>query len=281
MDGLVGLRLRHRLGAAARSCPTVAERRRRPRHDLSPRSGSTSSSSPTCRSAPASRRRPRSSAPSRVALDRPLAPRASTAAVLAAVGQLAENEAVGAPTGIMDQSASLLGRADSAVFLDCRSLDAEVVDLGFAAAGLELLVIDTGVEHAHATGGYVERRASCEQGAAALGVDVAARPRRRRPRPRAQELLDDETFRRVRHVVTENQRVLDTVRRCATRGPRRDRRPARRLARVDARRLRDLGARARPRRRDRPGERRPRRADDRRRFRRRRDRARAAATAAT
>ena len=131
--------------------------------------------------------------------------------LLARVGQLAENKAVGAPTGIMDQSASLLGRKDSAVFLDCRSLESEVIELGFAAAGLELVIIDTGVSHDHATGGYADRRASCEAGAAALGVsslrDVSVDDLER-----ARELLDDVTFRRVRHVVTENQRVLDTVR---------------------------------------------------------------------
>jgi galactokinase len=138
---------------------------------------------------------------------------------LAAVGQLAENEAVGAPTGIMDQSASLLGKVDSGVFLDCRSLDADVVDLGFAAAGLEVLVVDTHVEHAHATGGYVERRTSCEKGAATLGVD-SLRDLDADDLGRAEELLDDETFRRVRHVVTENQRVLDTVRTLRTDGPR-------------------------------------------------------------
>ena len=54
---------------------------------------------------------------------------------LAQVGRTAENEAVGAPTGIMDQMASMLGRADAAIFLDCRSLEATVVDLGFADAG--------------------------------------------------------------------------------------------------------------------------------------------------
>lgn len=54
---------------------------------------------------------------------------------LAKVGQLAENEVVGAPTGIMDQSASLLGESDSAVFLDCRSLDVAIVPLGLAQAG--------------------------------------------------------------------------------------------------------------------------------------------------
>ncbi|KQO81873.1 galactokinase [Frigoribacterium sp. Leaf263] len=138
---------------------------------------------------------------------------------LAAVGQLAENEAVGAPTGIMDQSASLLGRLDSGVFLDCRSLDADVVELGFATAGLEVLVVDTRVEHAHATGGYVDRRASCERGAAALGV-TSLRDLDVDDLARAGEVLDDETFRRVRHVVTENQRVLDTVRTLRTDGAR-------------------------------------------------------------
>ncbi len=130
---------------------------------------------------------------------------------LARVGQLAENKAVGAPTGIMDQSASLLGEADSAVFLDCRSLQSEVVPLGLEAAGLTILVIDTNVGHEHATGGYKERRASCELGAQLLGVR-ALRDLSVADLDRARQLLDDVTFRRVRHVVTENQRVLDTVR---------------------------------------------------------------------
>ena len=137
---------------------------------------------------------------------------------LAKVGRRAENEAVGAPTGIMDQMASLLGRADSAIFLDCRSLEAQVIDLGFADAGLELVVIDTGVKHSHATGGYGERRAACERGAAALGVP-ALRDVGVDDLPRLAELVDDVTFRRVRHVVTENQRVLDTVRTLREQGP--------------------------------------------------------------
>ncbi len=137
---------------------------------------------------------------------------------LARVGQRAENDAVGAPTGIMDQSASLLGQKDAGVFLDCRTLDAEVIDLGFQAAGLELLIIDTGVSHSHATGGYADRRASCERGAAALGVE-SLRDVTVDDLARAREVLDDETFRRVRHVVTENQRVLDTVRTLREEGP--------------------------------------------------------------
>ncbi len=137
---------------------------------------------------------------------------------LARVGQLAENRAVGAPTGIMDQSASLLGRHDHAVFLDCRSLESQLVPLGLEAAGLELLVIDTGVTHDHASGGYAARRASCEAGAAAMGVR-ALRDLAVDDLPRARDVLDDETFRRVRHIVTENQRVLDTVETLRSEGP--------------------------------------------------------------
>lgn len=129
---------------------------------------------------------------------------------LARAGQLAENEIVGAPTGIMDQSASLLGEIDKGVFLDCQSLEAQIVELGFAAAGLELLIIDTKVAHRHADGGYASRRAACELGASTMGVS-SLRGLSVDDLPRAKELLDDVSFRRVRHVVTENQRVLETV----------------------------------------------------------------------
>jgi galactokinase len=138
---------------------------------------------------------------------------------LARVGQLAENQIVGAPTGIMDQSASLLGQLDHGVFLDCRDLSSQVIDLGFAREGLELLIIDTRVEHRHADGGYASRRAACEAGAAALGVS-SLREATAADLPRAQELLDDVTFRRVRHVITENQRVLETVAALQAHGPR-------------------------------------------------------------
>jgi galactokinase len=138
---------------------------------------------------------------------------------LAKVGRVAENEAVGAPTGIMDQMASMLGEQDAAIFLDCRTLDTTVVDLGFAAAGLELLVMDTNVKHSHSTGGYRERRASCELGASIMGVP-ALRDLRVEDLAEAQAKTDDVTFRRMRHVVTEDQRVLDTVRTLREQGPR-------------------------------------------------------------
>ncbi len=137
---------------------------------------------------------------------------------LAQVGQLAENEVVGAPTGIMDQSASLLGETDSAVFLDCRSLEAAVVPLGLTPAELSVLVIDTRISHSHATGGYADRRASCEAGAAAMGV-ASLRELSTGDLDRARDILDDVTFRRVRHVITENQRVIDTVLTLRTKGP--------------------------------------------------------------
>ncbi len=130
---------------------------------------------------------------------------------LASIGRRAENEAVGAPTGIMDQMASILGEADAALFLDCRSLEAQSIPLGMAEAGLAVLVIDTRVAHAHSTGGYRERRASCEKGAAIMDV-AALRDLSTTDLLRAEGLMDDITFRRVRHIVTENQRVLDTVR---------------------------------------------------------------------
>jgi galactokinase len=133
-----------------------------------------------------------------------------TTAELAKAGHRAETEIVGAPTGVMDEYASLLGQPDAAVFLDCRSLRARPVPLPLAQAGLTLVLTDTGERHAHASGGYAVRRASCERGAARLGVP-ALRDLGIADLPRAEAVLDAETFRRVRHVVTEDARVEATV----------------------------------------------------------------------
>jgi galactokinase len=129
---------------------------------------------------------------------------------LARIGQLAENRVVGAPTGIMDQSASLLGESDHGILLDCQSLMTESVALGFAGAGVGLLVIDTRTSHSHADGGYASRRRSCEDGARRLGVG-SLRALGPADLPRTAAQLDGQTYRRVRHIITENQRVLDTV----------------------------------------------------------------------
>jgi galactokinase len=130
----------------------------------------------------------------------------------------AENAFVGAPTGIMDQSASLRGASGHAVFLDCRDQSVELVPFRAQNAGLVLLVVDTKVAHSHADGGYASRRASCELGAEVLGVkalrDVAVADLEE-----ASGLLDPVTFRRVRHVVTENARVLQAVDTLRSHGP--------------------------------------------------------------
>lgn len=132
--------------------------------------------------------------------------------------QRAENEFVGAPTGIMDQSASLRGAEGHAVFLDCRDQSARLVPFETEPAGLVLLVIDTKVSHSHVDGGYASRRASCELGAEVLGVK-ALRDVQVGDLEEASGLLDEVTFRRVRHVVTENDRVLQTVEVLAGQGP--------------------------------------------------------------
>lgn len=132
--------------------------------------------------------------------------------------QRAENEFVGAPTGIMDQSASLRGAEGHAVFLDCRDQNARLVPFETRPADLVMLVIDTKVSHSHADGGYASRRASCELGAEVLGVK-ALRDVQVGDLEKASGLLDEVTFRRVRHVVTENDRVLQTVELLATAGP--------------------------------------------------------------
>jgi galactokinase len=130
---------------------------------------------------------------------------------LARLAQHAENDFVGMPCGIMDQSASLLCGEDHALFLDTRTQGVEQIPLLLGAAGLALLVVDTRAPHRLVDGEYADRRRDCERAAAGLGVaylrDVAAEDL-----PHALARLDDDTVRRrVRHVVTENARVLDVV----------------------------------------------------------------------
>lgn len=137
---------------------------------------------------------------------------------MARIGQYAENQAVGAPTGIMDQIASLLGKADHAVLLDCLTLESHAVPLGLEANNLTLLVLDSRVEHRHADGGYASRRAACEQVAAQLGVD-SLRGLDLPQLESARDQLDPVAYRRARHVLTENDRVLATVDALGTAGP--------------------------------------------------------------
>jgi galactokinase len=128
---------------------------------------------------------------------------------LVELARRSENDFVGAPTGILDQSASLLCTVGHALFLDTRERRTEQVPLDLAAAGLELLVVDTGTSHTHADGGYGDRRRECEDAAARLGVPAL----RDVPDVAGLAALDDDVLlRRARHIVTENARVLDVVR---------------------------------------------------------------------
>ncbi|GEC11377.1 galactokinase [Glutamicibacter nicotianae] len=127
---------------------------------------------------------------------------------MAQLTQRAENEFVGAPTGIMDQSASLMSQAQHALFLDCRSMETQAVPLPLAQHNAVVLVIDTRVEHSHVDGGYAARRANCEQAAAALGVESL---REVHSIAELEAIADPVARRRAKHIVTENRRVLDAV----------------------------------------------------------------------
>jgi galactokinase len=129
---------------------------------------------------------------------------------LARATQKAENDYVGMPCGIMDQSVSLMGREGSALLLDCRDLSTESVPFNVASAGLELLIIDTQAHHALVDGGYAERRASCESVAAKFGIPSMRHLTMDVLNARKSEITEAEYI-RARHAVTEIQRVKDAV----------------------------------------------------------------------
>jgi galactokinase len=129
---------------------------------------------------------------------------------LARATQRAENDYVGMPCGIMDQSVSIMGKAGSALLLDCRDLSTESIPFNVADAGLELLIIDTQAHHALVDGGYAERRASCESAAAKLGVN-SMRDLTMEQLLAGKDKLSEVEFIRARHAVTEISRVLATV----------------------------------------------------------------------
>ncbi|MGH3438946.1 MAG: galactokinase [Sciscionella sp.] len=130
--------------------------------------------------------------------------------ILAGWAQRAENEFVGAPTGVLDQTASLCCVADNVLFLDVRSGEMEQVPFDAAAAGVRVLVIDTRANHANSESGYGDRRSGCEQAARLLGVE-ALRDLTTATLDAALPGLPAELRALVRHVVSENQRVLDTA----------------------------------------------------------------------
>jgi galactokinase len=126
---------------------------------------------------------------------------------IARIAQRAENDLVGAPVGIMDPMASSLASTSSALFLDTRSLAYELIPIPEA---IELVVIDSGLPHNHATGGYRARRAECERACELLGIR-SLRDLAQADVHHLAPALPAPLLRRVRHVVTENARVFATV----------------------------------------------------------------------
>ena len=125
--------------------------------------------------------------------------------------QRAENEIAGAPTGGMDQAASMRATEDHALLLDCRSGAVEQVPFDLQAQGLVLLVVDTRAEHALVDGQYGDRRAVCEAAAVTLGVATLGEVDPADLDAALDRLPDDVSRARARHVVTEIQRVRDCV----------------------------------------------------------------------
>ena len=128
---------------------------------------------------------------------------------LALLCQRAENEFVGARVGIMDQFVSLFGQAQKALLLDCRSLEFRLLPL---PDNVRLIICNTMVKHALASSAYNERRAQCEAGvkyfAKFLPNVTALRDVTIEELEENLKGLDDVVYRRCRHVITENARVL-------------------------------------------------------------------------
>jgi galactokinase len=129
---------------------------------------------------------------------------------LARLTQKAENQYVGVPCGIMDQSVSLMATQGSALLLDCSDLTTKNIPFDVASSGLELLIIDTQAHHALTDGGYAERRASCESVVAKLGIS-SLRELSMEQLENSRGLLTETEFVRARHAVTEMKRVLECV----------------------------------------------------------------------
>lgn len=126
---------------------------------------------------------------------------------MARLGQKAENEWVGANTGIMDQMISANGRAGYALLIDCRDLSIQSYPLPDDTI---IMIMDTMTRHSHIDSGYNERRASCEKAADYFGVshlrDVGLEQLHS-----AESELDEISYHRAHHVITENHRVMNAV----------------------------------------------------------------------
>ncbi len=122
--------------------------------------------------------------------------------------QQAEHEFAGVPCGIMDQFISVMGQKDHLLLLDCRSRQTTLVPMNDPSVAL--LVINTNVKHELSGGEYAERRTQCETAAKVLGVP-SLRDATAAALERARQKMDHFAFRRAQHVISENERTLQTV----------------------------------------------------------------------
>ena len=131
---------------------------------------------------------------------------------LAKLCQAAENQYVGARCGIMDQFIASFGVSGSALMLDCRSLEYQLIPV---PGDLRLVVCNSMVRHEHASGEYNRRRADCEAGVKLLAQHLpgirALRDVGIADLEKYRDVLPETIYRRCRHVVSENQRVLDAA----------------------------------------------------------------------
>lgn len=127
--------------------------------------------------------------------------------------QMAEHHFVGIKCGIMDQFASVMGKKDHVILLDCRSLEFQYFPLELG--DYELLLLNTNVSHSLASSEYNTRRAECGEGASLLQKEYPGIHNLRDVTLEQvlahKEKMPEHIFRRCRHVVSENQRVLDAT----------------------------------------------------------------------
>jgi galactokinase len=131
--------------------------------------------------------------------------------------QRAENEFIGVKSGIMDQFVSALGRADSALLIDTRSLGYEVVPLGLEAMGYKIVAADSAVPRSLITSAYNQRRAECDQAMSILGPQLGLGEGAQLRDVTIEQLeahrgdLPDVLYKRARHVVSEDKRTLEAA----------------------------------------------------------------------
>jgi galactokinase len=122
---------------------------------------------------------------------------------LVQLARRAENEFIGLPSGIMDQFAAVFGRRDAALKIDCRSLSCESVQL---PAGVAILAVNSMVKHQHANSAYRQRVAEC-----ALAEREIQKCLRDATLDDLPSIHNPTALRRARHIITENQRVVDFI----------------------------------------------------------------------